>query len=95
MSVYSIKGKGWRYDFTLKGERYTRAWYKTKTEARQAELEKRKEVLTPQKGTQIPTDMAFLQRVSRRLDNVDAYLSKRYYKDYCYMARRWVTRWRE
>jgi len=93
MSVYSIKGKGWRYDFTLKGERYTRAWYKTKTEARQAELEKRKEVLNPQKGTQIPTDMAFLQLVSRRLDHVEAYRSRRYYKDYCYMAKRWVTQW--
>ncbi len=25
MSVYSVKGKGWRYDFTLKGHRYTEA----------------------------------------------------------------------
>ena len=28
MSVYSVKGKGWRYDFTLKGIRYTEAWFK-------------------------------------------------------------------
>ena len=33
MSVYSVKGKGWRYDFTRKGARYTEAWFKTKKEA--------------------------------------------------------------
>lgn len=37
MSLYSIKGKGWRYDFTLKGERYTEAWFPTKREAMAAE----------------------------------------------------------
>ena len=36
MSVYSVKGKGWRYDFTQKGKRCTKAWFKTKTEAKQA-----------------------------------------------------------
>ncbi len=75
MSVYSIKGKGWRYDFTLRGERYTQAWYKTKTKAKQAEAEKRKEVLEPQKETQTPIDMGFLELVNRRLDHVDWGLS--------------------
>ncbi len=37
MSVYFIKGKGWRYDFILKGTRHTSTWFKTKTEAKQAE----------------------------------------------------------
>ncbi len=74
MSVYSIKGKGWRYDFTLKGERYTQTWFKTKTKAKQAEAEKRKEVLEPKKGTQIRTDMTFLELVNTRLD----YIQERY-----------------
>ena len=34
MSVYSKKGKGWRYDFMLNGQRYTEAWFKTKKAAK-------------------------------------------------------------
>ena len=93
MSVYSIKGKGWRYDFTLKGERYTQAWFKTKTEAKQAEADRRKEVLEPPRETQIPIDMGFLELVNRRLDHVRAYNSAKHYGDYHHMAKRWVLRW--
>ncbi len=95
MNVYSIKGKGWRYDFTLKGERYTQTWFKTKTKAKQAEAERRKEVLEPQKETQTPTDMSFLELVNRKLDDVEARNSYRYYCDFRYMARRWTKRWGE
>ena len=38
------QGKGWRYDFTLKGTRHTETWFKTKREAKQAEA-KRKEAI--------------------------------------------------
>ena len=94
MSVYLIKKKGWRYDFTLKGLRHTKGFYKTKTEARQAEADKRKEVLEPPRQEQeIPTDMGFLNLVNRRLDHVKAYNSERYYTDQRYMATRWVERW--
>jgi len=93
MSVYSKKGKGWRYDFTLKGERYTQAWYKTKTKAKQAEAEKRKEVMESQNGSQILTDMDFLQLVSRRLDHLEAYNSQKHYEDYRYLATKWVQQW--
>ena len=41
MSVYSIKGKGWRYDFVLAGQRYTEAWFTTKRKAQAAEADKR------------------------------------------------------
>ena len=51
MSVYSVKGKGWRYDFILKGQRYTSNWFSTKAAARQAEAKKRKEVKTGEVGT--------------------------------------------
>ena len=95
MSVYSIKGKGWRYDFTLKGERYTQAWFPTKTKAKQAEAEARKEVLAPQKETQTPTDMNFLELANRKLDDVEARNSLRYYKDFQYMSRRWAQLWGE
>ena len=95
MSVYSMKGKGWRYDFTLKGERYTQAWFPTKTKAKQAEAETRKEVLAPQKETQTPTDMNFLELVNRKLDDVEARNSFRYYQDFQYMARRWAQLWGE
>jgi len=93
MSVYSIKGKGWRYDFTLKSERYTQAWFKTKTKAKQAEVEKRKEVLAPKKGTQTRIDMGFLQMVNERLDYIQERYSKQHYADHKSMAKRWVRLW--
>jgi hypothetical protein len=93
MSVYLRKGKGWRYDFTLKGIRHTAAWFKTKTEAKKAEAEKRKELEKPKEEGQTPTDMVFLDLVNSRLDHVKAYNSERHYRDYLYMARRWTQRW--
>jgi len=91
MSTYSKKGKGWRYDFLLNGVRYTQAWFKTKREAKQAETDKRKEVLEPPLAA--PTDMEFLELVNRRLDHVRAYNSERHYADYRYMAKRWGQQW--
>jgi len=93
MSVYFKKGKGWRYDFTLKGERYTQAWFKTKAKAKQAEAERKKEVLEPQKGTQTPIDMGFLELVNERLDYIQERYSKQHYADHKSMAKRWVRRW--
>lgn len=98
MSVYSRKGRGWKYDFTLAGQRYTSKCYKTKGEARQAEARKREEIQNPQPENQAleqtQTDMAFLELVNRRLDFVQTYNSKRHYQDYCYYARRWTKRWK-
>jgi len=91
MSIYSIKGKGWRYDFMLNGVRYTHAWYKTKREAKQAETDKRKEVLEPPMAA--PTDMGFLELVNRRLDQMKAYNSKAHYDDYRYRCKPWVQLW--
>ena len=47
MSIYFVKEKGWRYDFTKKGQRYTDQWYQTKTEANRAEAKRREEILNP------------------------------------------------
>jgi len=46
MSAYSVKNKGWRYDFTLYGNRYTESWFPTKRTALLAEAKKREEVKT-------------------------------------------------
>ena len=93
MSVYLLKGKGWRYDFTLKGVRYTEAWFKTKTEAKQAEAKKREEEKNPKPELEIPTDMDFLDLVNRRLDYVKHYDSDNHFRDTLYHARRWIKEW--
>jgi len=93
MSVYSIKGKGWRYDFTLKGTRHTNAWFKTKKEAKMAEAKRREEIAKPKPKEMKPTDMAFLELVNRKLDHVKAYNSESHYRDFKYNARRWIKKW--
>ncbi|MBN1930807.1 MAG: hypothetical protein JW786_04275 [Desulfobacterales bacterium] len=32
MSCYFVKGKGWRYAFTLQGARHIKGWFETKRE---------------------------------------------------------------
>ena len=93
MSVYSVKGKGWRYDFTHKGIRHTEAWFKTKKAATKAEAEKRKELEKPKTEGQMPTDMGFLDLVNRRLDNLEAYNSKEYYNNHICYGRKWASEW--
>lgn len=93
MSVYFVKGKGWRYDFTHKGTRYTETWFETKRAANQAEAEKRKEIKNPKPVPETPTDITFLDLVNLRLDHVKAYNSERHYRDLIYRARRWVKNW--
>ena len=89
MSVYSVKGKGWRFDFTLQGTRHTEAWFKTKRAARKAEEARKEEI----KNQETLTDMDFLELVERRLDHVKAYNSATHYRDYRWLARNWVKRW--
>ena len=93
MSVYFVKGKGWRYDFTHKGTRHTETWFKTKTEAKRSEAEKRKEINNPKPVQEMPTDMVLLDSVNLRLDHVKAYNSDSHYTSYLYLARRWVRQW--
>jgi integrase len=97
MSVYSVKGKGWRYDFTQKGTRYTEAWFTTKKEAKEAEARKRQELKNPAPAAEMettPTDMAFLDLVNKRLDFIQAYKSQKYYVDHIYATRKLVREWR-
>lgn len=97
MSIYSVKGKGWRYDFTLKGIRYTETWFKTKREAKQAEAKRKEEIQNPAipiVKEETPIDMDFLELVNRRLDHVKAYNSPEHFRHVLYHAKRWVKEWK-
>ena len=93
MSAYFIPKKGWRFDFTLTGTRYTGSWFKTKTEAKNAESKKREEVKNPKAEEKTPTGMGFLELVNNRLDHIKAYNSESHYRDHVYMAKRWLNAW--
>ena len=97
MSCYFVKGKGWRYDFTLRGTRQTGAWFETKTKARQAEAERREELLNPREdpAMETGTDMVFLDLVNLRLDHVKAYNSASHYQTYSSVAKRWTDQWKK
>jgi integrase len=95
MSVYLVRGKGWRYDFILKGVRFTGAWFETKNKAKQAEAKRKEEILNPKREKGTPIGMGFLDLVNRRLDHVKTYNSVSHYKDHVYMAKRWVREWND
>lgn len=95
MSVYSVKGKGWRFDFTLNGQRYTEAWFQTKRDALAAEAKRKEELRNPDldmeqdrepetefQPEEKPTGMGFLELVNLRLDHVKAYNSVQHYRTY-------------
>ncbi len=95
MSIYSVKGKGWRYDFTLKGSRYTQTGFKTKRDAAKAEAERKDNLLNPPPVEITPTDMGFLDLANRRLDHVKAYNTEKHYGDYASLSKKWVKQWGE
>jgi len=95
MTIYFVKGKGWRYDFEHKKERYTETWFQTKTEAKLAEAKRREELKNPKPVQEEPIDMGFLDLVNLRLDYVKAYNSEEHYRSYLYLGRRWVKKWGE
>ncbi len=92
MSVYFKKGRGWRYDFTIKGKRHTEAWFETKLQAKQAEARRREEVDRPAQ-LETKTDISFLDLANLRLDHVKAYQSDSHYNSYRYLAARWAKKW--
>ena len=95
MSVYFKKEKGWRYDFTVAEQRATKAWFPTKKEAVAAAAKRREELINPAAVPAAPIDMAFLDLVNRRLDDMKESNSEGHYNDTCYMAKRWVGEWGE
>ena len=96
MSVYSVKGKGWRYDFTHKGTRYTEAWFKTKKEAKEAEAKKREELKNPptvatSEVEKTPTDMAFSALANEYLDYAKRKFAEKTYKYKAYVYRQFLA----
>jgi hypothetical protein len=88
MGAYFTKGKGWRCDFMMKGQRITGCWFKTKGDARQAEVARKEEILNSPAILQSPTGMGCLELVNRRLDHVKAYFSEQHYLEHRGMAKR-------
>ncbi|MGA1826284.1 MAG: tyrosine-type recombinase/integrase [bacterium] len=94
MSIYFRKGRGWKFDFTLQNKRYTSTYYKTKSEAKKAEAQRKEKIENPkQEIIQTQTDMDFLVLVNKRLDYAEAYNGKRYYNDYRYYGKGWIQEW--
>jgi integrase len=99
MSVYSIKGKGWRYDFIHQGIRHTEAWFKTKKEAKEAEAIKRRELKNPQSPQQMaipevettPTDMAFSELANDYLDHARRKFADKTYKYKAFVYRQFLA----
>ena len=95
MSVYFEKDRGWKYDFNYRKRRYQSNYFRTKTEAKEAEAEKRKELKNPIPQPVAPTDMAFLTLLNKRLDHLQAYNSESHYRETRYLAKRWTRLWKK
>ena len=96
MSVYLEKGRGWKYDFVLNGQRHQNGYYDTKRQATREEALRKEELRNPPSPEEMdstPTDMVFLKLVNQRLDHVKAYNSTSHYEEYVHMARKWIRRW--
>ena len=68
-------------------ERHTSKYFRTKTEAKEAEYQKKEALKRP--VTQMQTDISFLDLINLRLDHVKIYNSKKHYEDYFYLARKY------
>ncbi len=80
MTVYFKTGKGFRYDFMVKGKRHTKAWFKTKRAAQKAEA-KRKEEVEKQLEMEAQGDMVLRDLLNLRLDYLlDRAYSESHYK---------------
>ena len=95
MSVYLVKGKGWRSDFTLNGKRYTMAWFTTKRQAKEAETLKRQELQNPpaaRPGAEKTTiDTGFSALANEYLDYAQRRFVERTYKYKVYVYRKFLA----
>jgi hypothetical protein len=92
MAVFFVKKRGWwRYEFEVNKIQYTKSGFKTKREAQKALLEHKENIKNPPPPpVQEKIDITFGDLVESRLDFVKAYCCERHYRDYIYMARRWI-----
>jgi len=71
MSCYFIKGRGWKYDLILNKRRYTRKYFKTKAEAREAEARRREKRLVPRFGAMMACTGVLALLVQERASYVE------------------------
>jgi len=95
MSIYFTQGKGWRYDFNLDKERFTKSGFKTKKEAMKAMIARKEEKLNPKPVKKTPTDMDFLTLVNKRMDYIKVYNSEKHFRESVYFAKKWIKRWKK
>jgi len=96
MSVFLVNRNGkkcYQVHFMMKGTRYTKTGFKTKAEAKKAEMLLREEVQNPKPVEKIQTDMDFLTLVNKRLDHIKVYQSEKHYKENTYYAKKWIKMW--
>lgn len=77
MGLHKVKGKGWRYDFTVNGQRFTKAWFPTKAAAIAAREEHRKQIARKIKE---PTGTTFSALANDYLDYAIRKFSPKTYK---------------
>jgi hypothetical protein len=92
MSVWKRQGEGrktqtWCFGFMFRGKRYTRYGFATKSEAQEAELEKRKQVKLAQ------THITFLEAANKRLDFLKAYRTSEHFRANRTMLKRFTADW--
>ena len=85
MSVFRHQGK-WRYEFMIKGQRYSDSGYSTKQEARDAEAEARKNLKR--------TNFQFIRLCASRLKDVKSRRTKKYLKENAKLIKTLIKRWR-
>lgn len=90
MTIYFVKKRGWKYDFSIDGQRYTSKYFQKKMEAKRAEAQRKEEIKNPSLE---PTDMEFFDLASLWLDYLKAYDTEKHYNDMRYLVRRWVKLW--
>ena len=92
MSVYFVRGNGYRFDFTVNGRRYTSGYFKKKGDAKKAEAKKRQEIANPPGESR---DLPFYELMQRRLAHLQVYASEGHFKDTHAMGKRAVRRFKK
>lgn len=98
MTIYKIKGKGYRFEFQVNKKEYSSKFFEKKKDAIEAETKLKKEVKKAAKNTNTTTtDITFYELLQLRLDYLKAKGPERekYYNDNRYMGKRWVKEWKD
>jgi len=98
MTVFSVEGMGYRFEFQMNRKRYASKYFKRLKDAQEAESQLKAEIRTESKNaTQAKTDITFFDLLQFRLDYLKSKGEERakYYRDNRYMGKRWVKEWKD